>query len=101
MQLLFVRSDLENASDEQIFAAARAVHACVLTKDADFLRLLETFGPPPQILWLTCGNTSNARLRQVLSATFTMQWLSFSMATQFLSCLTEEKAGSRRSEVRG
>jgi predicted nuclease of predicted toxin-antitoxin system len=60
---------LRNASDEEIFAAARVARACVLTKDADFLRLLEAFGPPPQILWLTCGNTVSARLREVLSVT--------------------------------
>ena len=35
------------------------------TKDADFVRLLETHGPPPQIVWLTCGNTSNLRLQEL------------------------------------
>jgi predicted nuclease of predicted toxin-antitoxin system len=24
-------------------------------------------GPPPTIIWLTCGNTSNTRLREVLT----------------------------------
>lgn len=57
---------LRDAEDEAIFTAAKAVSAVVLTKDADFLHLLERFGPPPQILWLTCGNTSNERLQQVL-----------------------------------
>jgi len=28
--------------------------------------LVARLGPPPQILWLTCGNTSNAFLREVL-----------------------------------
>jgi predicted nuclease of predicted toxin-antitoxin system len=37
-----------------------------MTKDRDFLVLLERFGSPPQVLWITCGNTSNARLRQIL-----------------------------------
>ncbi len=37
-----------------------------MTKDADFVGLLERLGPPPQVLWVTCGNTSNARLRQIL-----------------------------------
>jgi predicted nuclease of predicted toxin-antitoxin system len=37
-----------------------------MTKDDDFIRLLEQFGPPPQVLWITCGNTSNARFRAVL-----------------------------------
>ena len=46
--------------------AARAAAAVVLTKDGDFTRLLERFGPPPQVLWITCGNTSNAHVREIL-----------------------------------
>ena len=38
----------------------------MLTKDRDFVRLLEEQGPPPQLLWLTCGNTSNPALRRLL-----------------------------------
>ena len=38
--------------------------------DSDFVLLLERFGAPPQILWVTCGNTSNARLRDVLRKSF-------------------------------
>jgi predicted nuclease of predicted toxin-antitoxin system len=26
-------------------------------------------GAPPQVIWLTCGNTSNTRLREILSKT--------------------------------
>ena len=48
--------------------AARAANVVVLTKDADFLRLQSHHGPPPSVLWLTCGNTSNARLQVILSA---------------------------------
>jgi predicted nuclease of predicted toxin-antitoxin system len=43
----------------------------ILTKDADIVRLLEAKGPPPAIVWLTCGNTSNARLREVLAPRLT------------------------------
>ncbi len=38
----------------------------VLTKDSDFVDLVARLGPPPQIIWLTCGNTSNAFLRDIL-----------------------------------
>lgn len=38
-----------------------------MTKDSDFIDLLERHGPPPQIIWLRCGNTSNARLKQLLT----------------------------------
>jgi len=36
-----------------------------MTKDADFVRLFEELGAHPQVIWITCGNTSNARLRQL------------------------------------
>lgn len=61
---------LVNAIDPDIFAAARKAGAAVLTKDSDFVLLLERFGPPPQVLWVRCGNTSNANMRKVLMATF-------------------------------
>ena len=60
---------LRDADDADIFAAARAVHAVVMTKDSDFVSLLDRLGPPPQVIWVTCGNTSNARLGQILLAT--------------------------------
>jgi predicted nuclease of predicted toxin-antitoxin system len=60
---------LRDAEDVDIFAAAQAQGAIVLTKDSDFVDLVERLGPPPQIIWLTCGNTSNAKLREILSKT--------------------------------
>ncbi len=57
---------LRSAEDPDIFAGARAESAVVLTKDSDFVDLVTRLGPPPQILWLTCGNTSTAFLRDVL-----------------------------------
>jgi predicted nuclease of predicted toxin-antitoxin system len=62
---------LRDAKDFPIFQAARQARAIVLTKDdADFVHLLEQHGPPPKVLWLTCGNTSNQHLRRILYATF-------------------------------
>lgn len=58
---------LRDAGDEEIFAAARTANAIVLTKDSDFAHLLERQGSPPKILWLTCGNTSEVALQQILS----------------------------------
>jgi predicted nuclease of predicted toxin-antitoxin system len=58
---------LRDAEDMEIFRAAKAAGAVVMTKDVDFLELQQRFGPPPQIIWLRSGNTSNARLKQVLS----------------------------------
>jgi predicted nuclease of predicted toxin-antitoxin system len=58
---------LRDAGDRQTFMAARDAGVVVVTKDADFVRLLEQLGPPPQVLWLTCGNTSNVRLRHLIA----------------------------------
>jgi predicted nuclease of predicted toxin-antitoxin system len=60
---------LRDAEDEEIFSAAKSAGVVVMTKDSDFLDLLNRHGPPPQVLWVTCGNTSNARLKQILTAT--------------------------------
>jgi len=57
---------LRDAPDIGIFRAAREAGAVVLTKDADFPHLLSQHGPPPRVLWLTCGNTSNASLQTIL-----------------------------------
>jgi predicted nuclease of predicted toxin-antitoxin system len=56
------------AADSEIFFAARRAEAVVLTKDRDFIRLLERHGAPPRVLWITLGNTSNERLKTVLGA---------------------------------
>lgn len=40
-----------------------------MTKDSDFLLLLDKWGPPPQVILVTCGNTSNAHLKQILTKT--------------------------------
>jgi predicted nuclease of predicted toxin-antitoxin system len=61
---------LRDAKDLPIFHAAREAGAVIMSKDSDFLLLLERIGAPPQILWVTCGNTSNARLRDVLRKSF-------------------------------
>ena len=61
---------LRDAEDPAIFAAARAAGAVVITKDSDFVDLVARLGPPPQIVWLTCGNTTNAALRGILSVSW-------------------------------
>ena len=77
---------LRDAEDEQIFVAAKSAGVVVMTKDSDFLDLLDRHGPPPQVLWLTCGNTSNAHLKQILSVTL-------------LEAITLLEAGERLIEV--
>jgi len=60
---------LRHATDRQIFEAGRKSNAVVMTKDRDFFDLVQLYGPPPQIIWLTIGNTSNIRLKDILSKT--------------------------------
>lgn len=61
--------DLRDARDPVIFQAARDAGVVVMTKDRDFIRLLEEQGPPPQVIWLRLGSCSNAALQEVLQAT--------------------------------
>lgn len=58
---------LRDAEDTEIFVAAQAESAVVMTKDSDFVELVNRRGAPPQVIWLTCGNTSNARVKEILS----------------------------------
>ncbi|MFM7393652.1 MAG: DUF5615 family PIN-like protein [Cyanobium sp.] len=60
---------LRNADDRVIFARARSAGAVVMTKDRDFLHLLFEQGPPPQVIWLRVGNSSNQALQAVLLRT--------------------------------
>lgn len=57
---------LRDAEDPEIFEAAKSQEVIFMTKDSDFVELVDRFGAPPQIIWLTCGNTSNARLQEIL-----------------------------------
>ena len=61
---------LREAEDERIFLEARKLDIVVITKDADFAELLEKYGSPPRIIWLTCGNTSETALRGIFTAKF-------------------------------
>jgi predicted nuclease of predicted toxin-antitoxin system len=59
---------LRDSEDSEIFEAAKAQNIIFITKDSDFIDLVNRFGQPPQIILLTCGNTSNDRLREILSS---------------------------------
>jgi predicted nuclease of predicted toxin-antitoxin system len=58
---------LRDAKDQDIFEEARKLDAIVLTKDDDFVNLVAQKGSPPKIIWVTCGNTSNLRMREILT----------------------------------
>jgi predicted nuclease of predicted toxin-antitoxin system len=58
---------LTGSEDKEIFFAARKQNAIVITKDSDFQDLLLIHKSPPKIIWLTCGNTSNEKLKEIFS----------------------------------
>ena len=64
--------NLHRASDPEIFRAARDAQVVVMTKDADFAELVDQHGAPPQVILVTCGNTSNARLRRLIETAWPM-----------------------------
>lgn len=57
---------LHFAKDTEIFEQAKKEKAIVLSKDSDFQEMVLKHGPPPQILWITCGNTSTQRMQEIL-----------------------------------
>src|SRR4051812_23129129 len=61
---------LMKADDEIIFMAARNANGILISKDRDIPLLLNRYGPPPKVIWLTCGNTSNIVLKRILQNNF-------------------------------
>jgi len=61
---------LRDAEDLAIFQHAKRTAAVVVTKDSDFVELVYRHGAPPQIVWVTCGNTTNASLTRIFAMTF-------------------------------
>ena len=59
---------LRDAEDPVIFFSARTADVAVMTKDSDFIELQQRNGAPPKIIWITCGNTSNIKLKSILLA---------------------------------
>ncbi len=43
---------LRDADDEAIFLKAKMQNVVLMSKDIDFVMLLERFGPPPQLIWI-------------------------------------------------
>ena len=60
---------LLRAPDPEIFTMAKDADRAVviLTKDDDFQKLLTQHGPPPQIIWVRCGNVGNQELRSIVN----------------------------------
>jgi predicted nuclease of predicted toxin-antitoxin system len=56
----------EASIDKTIFDYAKSKNAIVITKDSDFIDLSNRFGSPPKIIWITCGNTSKKKMKEIL-----------------------------------
>ncbi|HKJ33386.1 MAG TPA: DUF5615 family PIN-like protein [Balneolales bacterium] len=62
---------LRDALDREIFDKPRQEDVIIMTKDNDFIKLIDQYGTPPKLIWITCGNTTNAKMREILSKTLT------------------------------
>jgi len=59
------------ASDESFYLAAKHLgNIIIITKDIDFIKLQQTFGPPPKIIQIAAGNLSNEELHLLLKDSF-------------------------------
>ncbi len=61
---------LRDAKDSEVFTAAKKKNVILISKDSDFRNLIHQHGPPPSLIWITCGNTSNEKLKTILSFAF-------------------------------
>ncbi len=61
---------LRDATDSEIFDAARQAGLVIISKDSDFVDLVSRHNAPPQLLWVTCGNVTNTKLQAAFDKTF-------------------------------
>jgi len=59
--------NLQAEEDAILFGMAAKEGVVFISKDKDFAELVERLGPPPHVVWLTCGNTSEERLKEVFT----------------------------------
>ncbi|HJP63434.1 MAG TPA: DUF5615 family PIN-like protein [Mucilaginibacter sp.] len=59
---------LRDAKDYDVFQQAREADVILMSKDQDFVKLVELHDTPPKLIWITCGNTSNAALCDILQS---------------------------------
>ncbi|MBU3661515.1 MAG: hypothetical protein FGM14_16750 [Flavobacteriales bacterium] len=56
--------------DLSIYNFAKEKKAIIITKDLDFVQLQNRLGSPPKIIFVTCGNTSNMKMKEILKSKF-------------------------------
>lgn len=71
IQTLSVRELLlSKKSDKEIFLEARSnQNVIIMSKDSDFIDLVNHYGPPSKFIWIRSGNTSNESMKKMLTKT--------------------------------
>lgn len=59
--------DLIYATDTEIWRRAKVENLVIVSKDVDFYDRALVLGPPPQVVHVSVGNCSNARLVEILA----------------------------------
>lgn len=58
---------INDEKDEVIFIKAKEKgNVIILSKDQDFIGILDRLKPPPKLIWLTMGNCPNKRMKVIL-----------------------------------
>lgn len=60
------RIGLDQASDLEIWNAARSEAYIIVSQDADFTDLSAMFGSPPKVIWIRRGNCSTRQIEAIL-----------------------------------
>ena len=61
---------LESADDVVVWAYANEHELTIASKDSDFRQLSFTFGHPPKIIWIRCGNCSTSEIESILRSRY-------------------------------
>ena len=56
---------LDTADDRAIWEFAKANGFTLVSQDSDFVDLAALFGSPPKVIWLRCGNQTNAIVEKI------------------------------------
>jgi predicted nuclease of predicted toxin-antitoxin system len=63
---------LENATDISIRNFAKENDFTIVTRDDDFNKYNELFGPPPAVIWIRKGNLSNKEIADLLVSNYNL-----------------------------
>ena len=61
---------LRDSKDKEIFDSAKLQNVIIISKDGDFVDLITRLGSPPRLIWVTCGNVTNQKLREHFLTSF-------------------------------